>query len=241
MGVLLEEDRGRTRVLTLNRPQRRNALNTELLRALEDSFATAESDEGVDIIVLTGTDPAFCGGVDLRELEERGRPPEMGTPLAGVTKPVIGAVNGPAITGGLELALMCDLLIASERAVFGDTHGRLGLLPGWGQMARLPNAVGNRRAAELLLTSRNCDAAEALDFGLVNAVVPHAHTLPKALAVAAAIGESDQPAVRAILAQLREGASDQMAAALTRERERADLWQGQGFDTDLVSRKLGSS
>jgi enoyl-CoA hydratase len=237
MDVLLEEDRGATRVLTLNRPRRRNALNTELLRALEDRFAAAEADGGVDVIILTGTDPAFCGGVDLHELEERGRPPEMGTPLAGVTKPVIGAVNGPAITGGLELALMCDLLIASELAVFADTHGRLGLLPGWGQMARLPNAVGYRRATELLLTSRTCDAAEALEFGLVNGVVPHADTLSEALAVAAAIGESDQPAVRAILAQLREGAGEQMAAALMRERERADLWQGQGFDTNLVSRK----
>jgi enoyl-CoA hydratase len=240
MGVLLEEDRGAIRVLTLNRPQCRNALNTELLRRLEEGFATAESDDGVDVIVLTGADPAFCGGVDLRELEERGCPPEMGAPLAGVTKPVIGAVNGPAITGGLELALMCDLVIASELAVFGDTHGRLGLLPGWGQIARLPNAVGNRRATELLLTSRTCDAAEALEFGLVNAVVPHPDTLRKALAVAAAIGESDQPAVRAILAQLREGASDQMAAVLARERERAELWQGQGFDTDLVSRKRDS-
>ena len=90
------------------------------------------------------------------------------------------------------------------------------------------------------MTSRTCDAAEALEFGLVNAVVPHADTLAKALAVAAAIGESDQPAVRAILAQLREGAGDQMAAALARERERADRWQGQGFDTDRVSRKRDS-
>jgi enoyl-CoA hydratase len=240
MTVLLEEDHGAIRVLTLNRPRRRNALDTELLRALEDRFAAAESDDSVDVIVLTGADPAFCGGVDLRELEERGRPPEMGTPLAGVTKPVIGAINGAAITGGLELALMCDLLIASELAVFADTHGRLGLLPGWGQMARLPNAVGYRRATELLLTSRTCDAAEALQIGLVNAVVPHAQTLPKALALAGEIGESDQPAVRAILAQLREGVTDQITAALARERERADLWQGEGFDTDLVSRKRES-
>jgi enoyl-CoA hydratase len=236
MSVLLAEDRGRTRLLTLNRPQRRNALDTELLRALEAGFAAAEVDDGVDVIVLTGADPAFCGGVDLRELEERGRPPEMGAPLAGVSKPVIGAVNGPAITGGLELALMCDLLVASERAIFGDTHGRLGLLPGWGQMTRLPAAVGTRRATELLLTSRTLDADEALAIGLVNAVALHAETLPRALALATAIGESDQPAVRAILAQLREGAVE----ALARERERADAWQGAGFDTGLVSRKRES-
>jgi enoyl-CoA hydratase len=237
MGVLLAEDRGTVRILTLNRPRRRNALDTELLRALEDGFAAAESDPGVDVIVLTGADPAFCGGVDLRELEERGRPPEMGAPLAGVTKPVIGAINGPAVTGGLELALMCDLLIASEQAVFADTHGQLGLLPGWGQLARLPQAIGYRRATELLLTSRTCDAAEALAFGLVNAVVPHAETLPRALALASAIAASDQPAVRAILAQLREGIGDHTDAALARERERADRWQGEGFDTERVSRK----
>jgi enoyl-CoA hydratase len=235
MGVLLAEDHGAVRVLTLNRPRRRNALDTELLRALETGFADAEAAAGIDVIVLTGADPAFCGGVDLHELEERGRAPEMGEPLAGVTKPVIGAINGPAITGGLELALMCDLLIASERAVFADTHGRLGLLPGWGQMARLPHAIGHRRATELLLTSRPCDAAEALEFGLVNAVVPHAETLPRALALAEAIGSSEQGAVRAILAQLREGIADQTVAALARERERADAWQGEGFDTERVS------
>ncbi|MCW3028255.1 MAG: enoyl-CoA hydratase, partial [Solirubrobacterales bacterium] len=103
MPVLLSERHGRTQILTLGRPERRNALSTELLRALEQSFADAEASEEVDVIVLTGADPAFCAGVDLRELEERGRAPEMGDPLDGVSKPVIGAINGPAITGGLEL------------------------------------------------------------------------------------------------------------------------------------------
>lgn len=238
--VLLSERRGRVEILTLNRPRRRNALDTKLLRALETGFAAAEADPEVDVIVLTGTDPAFCGGVDLRELEESGRAPEMGAPLAGVDKPVIGAVNGPAITGGLELALMCDLLVASERAAFGDTHGRVGLLPGWGQMARLPAAVGGRRAAELLLTSRLVDADEALAIGLVNEVVPHERLLPRALELADSILESDQPAVRAILAQLRAGAGEPQAAALAREREAADAWQGDGFDTDRISRKRES-
>jgi len=240
MDVLLAERRGRTQILTLNRPRRRNALDTELLRALEAGFAAAEADGEVDVIVLTGTDPAFCGGVDLRELEERGRAPEMGAPLEGVGKPVIGAVNGPAITGGLELALMCDLLVASEQAGFGDTHGRVGLLPGWGQMARLPAAVGGRRAAELLLSSRIVGAEEALAIGLVNEVVEHDRLLPRALELADSILESDQPAVRAILAQLREGAGEPLEAALRREREAADAWQGDGFDTGLISRKRES-
>jgi enoyl-CoA hydratase len=237
MPVLLSERHGRTQILTLGRPERRNALSTELLRALEQSFADAEASEEVDVIVLTGADPAFCAGVDLRELEERGRAPEMGDPLDGVSKPVIGAINGPAITGGLELALMCDLLVASERANFADTHARLGLLPGWGTMARLPHAIGTRRAAEMLLTSRPVTAEEALGMGLVNAVVPHEELLPQALSLADTMLDGHQGAVRAMLAQLREGAGAPLDEVLARERERAAAWQGDGFDTGLVKRQ----
>jgi enoyl-CoA hydratase len=235
--ILLSERRGSKLLLTLNRPERRNALNTELLRALEGAFAEAESSPEVDLIILVGSDPSFCGGVDLRELEERGRAPEMGDPLAGLTKPLIGAINGPAITGGLELALMCDLRLASEKAAFGDTHGRVGLVPGWGAMARLPIAVGVSRAAEMLLSGRVVDAQEALTFGLVNEVVAHADLLPRALALADAVLQSEQGAVRAMLAQLREGAGASLADGLARERRSADAWQGDGFDTDLIKRQ----
>jgi enoyl-CoA hydratase len=234
--VLASERHGATQLLTLQRPERRNALDSELLRALESAFADAQASAEVEVIVLTGADPAFCGGVDLRELEERGRAPEMGEPLSGVGKPVIGAINGAAITGGLELALMCDLLIASERAAFADTHGRVGLLPGWGQMARLPLAVGTRRAAEMLLTSRAVPAQEALRIGLVNEVVPHAELIPRALAVAESIGESDQGAIGAMLAQLREGEGTPLQDRLARECEHADRWQGAGFDTARITR-----
>jgi enoyl-CoA hydratase len=231
MSELLVDRHGAVALLTLHCPRRRNALGTPLLRALEREFASAEADAAIDVIVLTGADPAFCGGVDLRELEEIGRAPSMGDPLAGVTKPVIGAVNGPAITGGFELALMCDFLVASELAAFGDTHGRLGLLPGWGATARLPSAVGTRHAMELLLTSRTIDAVEALRIGLVNEVTAHDRLVPRALEIANEILASDQPAVRAILAQLRETAGMAPADALTLERQRADSWQGGGFDT----------
>jgi enoyl-CoA hydratase len=237
VSVLLRERRGSKQILTLHRPERRNALNTELLRALERAFAEAEASDEVDVIVLTGTDPSFCAGVDLRELEERGRAPEMGDPLRGVSKPVIGAINGPAITGGLELALMCDLLIASERASFADTHARMGLLPGWGAMGRLPHALGTRRAAVMLLTSRPVSAEEAFAFGLVTEVVPHDELLPRALSLADAVLECDQGAVRAMLAQLREGAGGALGEVLARERQRATAWQGDGFDTDLVKRQ----
>jgi enoyl-CoA hydratase len=235
--VLLSERRGSKLLLTLNRPERRNALNSELLRALEGAFAEAESSPEVDLIILTGSDPSFCGGVDLRELEERGRAPEMGDPLAGLSKPLIGAINGPAITGGLELALMCDLRLASEKATFGDTHGRVGLVPGWGAMARLPIAVGVSRAAEMLLSGRVVDAQEALTFGLVNEVVAHADLLSRALALADAVLQSEQGAVRVMLAQLREGAGASLAEGLAMERRSADAWQGDGFDTDLIKRQ----
>jgi enoyl-CoA hydratase len=234
---LRTERRGAALLITLDRPERRNALTSGLLRALEQAFADAEAAADVDVIVLTGADPAFCAGVDLGELEETGRAPAMGDPLAGVTKPVIGAINGPAITGGLELALMCDLLVASERARFGDTHARIGLLPGWGQMARLPHAVGTRRAAELLLSSRIIEAPEAARIGLVNEVTPHERLLPCALELAGRIASAPQPAVRAILAQLREGAGRSIGAALAVERERADAWQGAGFDPAQLARQ----
>ena len=236
MAPLRSERRGAALLVTLDRPERRNALTTDLLRRLERAFAEAEAAHDVAAIVLTGADPAFCAGVDLQELEATGRSPDMGDPLAGVTKPVIGAINGPAIAGGLELALMCDLLVASEHARFGDTHARIGLLPGWGQMARLPHAVGTRRAAELLLTCRIVDAAEAERIGLVNHVTPHANLVPRALELAESVAAAPQPAVRAMLAQLREAAGVPVRDALALERERADAFQGEGIDPAQVAR-----
>jgi enoyl-CoA hydratase len=235
MEVLTVNQQGRVAILTLNRPERRNALNTPLLRAIEGAIADAERSEDVDVIVMTGADPAFCGGVDLEELEEKAHSPEMGDPLAGLSKPLIGAINGPTVTGGLELALMCDILVASERAVFADTHARLGLVPGWGQMARLPHAVGTRHAAEMLLTCQPVSADRAYEIGLVNHVVPHDELMPRALEIAAAIAAADGPAVREMLDQLRTSAGRSLADTLQVERERADAWQGDGFDPSGVA------
>src|SRR5687767_9402453 len=207
MGVLLTDVADGVAVLTLNRPERRNALNGELTRALREGMAAADDDDAVAVIVLTGADPAFCAGVDLTDLggggggrSARGRftpgsASEPGRPWARTAKPVIGAVNGPAVTGGFELALQCDFLIASERAAFGDTHARVGLLPGWGLSVLLPQAIGVRRAKEMSLTGNFMDADEALNFGLVNRVVPHADLLPVTHAVAVDIAGNDQVAV----------------------------------------------
>jgi enoyl-CoA hydratase len=235
MTTLSSERRGAVLVLTLNRPDRRNALDTPLLRALEAGLAEAEAAPDIGVIVLTGADPAFCGGVDLGELEQTGRAPDMGEPLRGLSKPLIGAINGPAVTGGLELALMCDILVASDRAVFADTHARIGLLPGWGQMARLPHAVGTRMATEMLLTSAPVSADRAAAIGLVNEVVPHDGLIPRAMEIAEQITAADGGAVRAMLAQLRGGAGLSVAEALEVERVKAAEWQGGGFDPGQVA------
>jgi enoyl-CoA hydratase len=178
-----------------------------------------EADDGVKVIILTGTDPAFCSGLDLRELgrsasdlepsagdRATGDGPEGGSrsPFPPRTKPLIGAVNGPAITGGFELALNCDLLVASERAVFADTHARVGVMPGWGLTVLLARAVGYRRAREISLTGNFVTAAQAGSWGLVNRVVAHDELLPTCRRLAADIAGNDPAGVARMLATYRE-------------------------------------
>jgi enoyl-CoA hydratase len=197
--------------VTLNRPAVRNALSSEVLRLLPDLMRSAEADDNVNVIVLTGADPAFCAGVDLNELGATGvnagsssgldgPPTRSGArgPFPRLTKPLIGAINGVAVTGGLELALNCDFLIASERAKFGDTHTRVGVMPGWGLTVLLPQAIGVRRAREMSFTGNFMAADEALQRGLVNHVVPHAELIPFTRAVAADIVGNEADAVRQI-------------------------------------------
>jgi enoyl-CoA hydratase len=144
----------------------------------------------VRVIILTGSDPAFCAGLDLKELGSSGGNLGGGSgadgsrnrdgvrgPFPQLSTPLIGAVNGVAITGGFELALNCDFLIASERAKFGDTHSRVGVMPGWGLTVLLPQAIGVRRAREMSFTGNFLSATEALQWGLVNHVVPHEELL----------------------------------------------------------------
>ena len=152
MLVLVEVD-DRVATVTLNRPEARNAISAELHAQLDDAVTSLDVREDVGCIVLTGADPAFCAGMDLKSLatelravqKERQRgPAQRSGMMPPHDTPVIGAINGPTVTGGLELAMCCDFLIASERARFADTHARVGVMPGWGLTVRLPELIGRK-------------------------------------------------------------------------------------------------
>jgi len=208
--VVLYEVSERIATITLNRPDARNALSSEVLRLLPERMRQAEADTDVDVIILTGTDPAFCAGLDLKELgSQDGKLLNTGAdgsvnadgirgPFPKISKPLIGAVNGVAVTGGIELALNCDFLIASENAKFGDTHSRVGVMPGWGLSVLLPQAIGVRRAREMSFTGNFMLADEALAFGLVNHVVPHDQLIPFTRQIALDIIGNEQDGVREI-------------------------------------------
>lgn len=189
------ERRGPIAIVTLNRLEAMNALSKALRKALHDAMVHLDQDPDVSVVILTGAgEKAFTAGLDLKELG--GDPDAMGAandqdarsnPVRAVEtcrKPVIGAINGVAITGGFELALACDVLIASETARFADTHARVGIMPGWGLSQKLSRLVGIHRAKELSLTGNFLDARTAADWGLVNRVVPAADLLPTAVKLA---------------------------------------------------------
>jgi enoyl-CoA hydratase len=190
--------------ITLDRPAKRNAINVELAAALVAALRAFDADDAARVAVVTGADPAFCAGMDLGDpswgASNRANPEDTFTAaLRALRKPLIAAVNGPAITGGLELALGCDFIIASERAFFGDTHARVGVFPGGGMTVHLAEAVGVRRARQLSYTGELIDAATALRLGLVNEVVPHAELLTRVRAIAGAMCAVDM----SLLVELR--------------------------------------
>ena len=159
--LVLSADHGAVRLLTLNRPQARNALSRDLIRAAYTALTEADADDSVRAVVLTGADPAFCAGVDLKEAQRDGlkyfedfRSQSCIAAVANMRTPIVGAINGATFTGGLEMALGCDFLVASERAVFADTHARVGILPAGGMTARLPQVVGLAMALYVIAENR---------------------------------------------------------------------------------------
>jgi enoyl-CoA hydratase/carnithine racemase len=226
---VLISDHDAVRVLTMNRPQARNALNTDLFSALYAALINADAESSVRAVVLTGADPAFCAGLDLKEAAREGtayfarfRSKNCITAVAHMRTPVIGAINGAAFTGGMEIALACDFLIASERAVFADTHARVGILPRGGMTARLPQLVGAGMARRLSMTGEVVDGARAQRIGLVTEVVPHATLIKRAVGLAADIASVPS----AIMAGLKEayviGAATVTDPALAGEEAIAD-------------------
>jgi enoyl-CoA hydratase len=228
--ILLIETDEWVRTLTLNRPQARNALSSALRDRFFGALTDAETDDDVDVVILTGADPVFCAGLDLKELGGQSALPDISPRWPPMTKPVIGAVNGAAVTGGLELALYCDVLIASEHARFADTHARVGLLPTWGLSVRLPQKVGVGLARRMSLTGDYLSAADALRAGLVTEVVPHDQLLPAARQVAASIVGNNQSAVRALLASYHRIDDSQTGAGLWLEGAAARQFRTSGDD-----------
>jgi enoyl-CoA hydratase len=245
--VLFVEVTARIATVTLNRPHARNALNAELRRTIRSTMTSIDADGDIDVIVLTGADPAFCAGIDLKEL---GAATESVTgsggldisgdsrPFDPVSTPVIGAINGAAITGGFELALACDFLIASEHARFADTHARVGIQPGWGLTVELPRAVGVRRAKELSSTGNFLDARTALEWGLVNHVVAHSDLLAAAHALATDISGNDRAGVRRVLLTYDEGSRLTGADAARLEAQVSAEWIRSVSGADVEARRL---
>jgi len=253
--VVLVEIADRVATITLNRPEARNALNRAVRKALPAAIERCDADDDVDVMILTGTDPAFCAGVDLKEfgsgqvqqgegfaeVGERGadgRLPFRGA-LPPHAKPLIGAINGVAVTGGFEVALNCDFLIASERARFADTHARVGVMPGWGLTVLLAQRIGVGRAKEMSITGNYIDAPTALAWGLVNHVVPHDELLPFCRQLAADAVSNDQRGVRRMIQTYNEVTDTTVAEGWKIEAKVSREWEGAGFDpAEIEARRM---
>ncbi|PXW76321.1 short chain enoyl-CoA hydratase [Blastomonas natatoria] len=219
-------------IVTLNRPEAMNALSSALRAELADAMRAVAKDDAVRAVVLTGAGTrAFTAGLDLKELgasteglgaanatDPRDNPVKA---VEQCAKPVIGAINGVAITGGFELALACDVLIASTNARFADTHARVGIMPGWGLSQKLSRMIGISRAKELSLTGNFLDAATAERWGLVNRVVQAEELLPVATALARDMANIDPVMVAAYKRLIDDGFGMSLADGLALEAQRS--------------------
>jgi enoyl-CoA hydratase len=205
--VLLVTKAGGIATVTLNRPAKLNALNRDLRSSFCRVMQELRDDPEAQVVIITGAGRAFCAGLDLRELGAEGSGASGAvvrdtttvsfiTVIEDMKVPVIAAVNGFAVTGGFEMVLACDMVVAAEDAQFADTHARVGVMPGGGMTARLPRAIGIRKAKELSLTGNYLGAREAERMGLVNRVVAPGDALKEAQTIAAQILTANQPIVR---------------------------------------------
>lgn len=221
--LVLYEKRGGVCIMTLNRAEAYNALNPALVESLVDSINRANEDAEIRAIVFTGKGKAFCAGVDLKALVDNGQVLNDDTALMSafrnLKKPLIGAINGYAMTGGLELALKCDVMYASENAVFADTHAKVGVMPTWGMSQQLPRLIGVGRAKEMSLSARKVDAQTALEWGLVNRVFPADQVLAEAIKLATEIAGNNQTVVSGLKDLIETGAGMPLNEALLYENK----------------------
>lgn len=248
----IEKDDG-IAVVTLNRPDKLNSLSRDLRRELVAGFRRLEADGDVDVAILTGSGRAFCAGLDLKELggesssgsdadHQREREnavagADVVAAVSGFPGPVIGAINGFAITGGFELALACDVLIASEDARFADTHARVGILPGWGLSQKLSRLIGIHRAKEVSLSGNFVSAAEAAAWGLVNRVVPADQLLPASVALARDMQSCPRDVLRAYKKLIDDGFATTMSEGLAIESRKSLEHMRSVSAADISSRR----
>jgi enoyl-CoA hydratase len=247
MLVKVERD-GAVATVTMNRPEAMNALSRGLRAQLAQVMRELDADPKIAVVILTGAgERAFTAGLDLKELGQdtanlgaANAEDAAANPVKAVEhcrKPIIGAINGVAITGGFELALACDILIAADNARFADTHARVGILPGWGLSQKLSRAIGVYRAKELSLSGNFLDARTACEWGLVNRVVPAAELLPAAKKLAADIASADPAMVQAYKAVIDEGHAQSLGDALATEHRRSSEANRRVSAADVEARR----
>ena len=224
--VIIEKKTGYA-LLTLNRPEAKNALSRELRAAFVAAFKDFQNDDDINVVIITGNGNAFCAGFDLKELaasqsnaaEEADN--AMARAIAAFDGPIIAAVNGYAVTGGFELVLACDVIVASSEAKFADTHARVGILPGWGLSQKLPRMIGLSRAKQISLTGNTIDAQRACDWGLVNEVLTPADLLAHCEQLAQDMNSCVMPVVKQYKQMIEDGFSMPLVDALEFEEAKA--------------------
>ncbi|GER78280.1 MAG: enoyl-CoA hydratase [Anaerolineaceae bacterium] len=223
--VILAEIRGRVGLVTLNRPEAMNAFNPTLTRELMDALEAFDNDDSVGAMVVSGNQKVFAAGADIKEMAEKtAQQMADGDFIANfdriraIRKPVIAAVSGWALGGGCEVALACDMIVASETAKFGQPEITIGVIPGAGGTQRLPRAVGKALAMEMVLNNRTLSAQEALGFGLVNRVVAAETYLDEALKLAEEVASRAPVAVRAAKRMVNEAYERSLTESLAEER-----------------------
>jgi enoyl-CoA hydratase len=240
----LSQRHGHVLQLTLNRPEKLNALNPALQTALTETLAAVANDPAVRAIVLTGAGRAFCAGLDLSDFDRSfNRTDRSGQTLGpfraldAMPQPVIGAINGFAVTGGFEIALACDILVATPAAKFGDTHGQLGVMPGAGLSQKLSRIIGLPRAMAVSLAGEFLSGEEAFRTGLVSHLVEPDKLLPETLRLAQRIAEADPETIRRLKRLMKEGAGLSLAGGLALEQLEFKRWTAEGKVGDVAQRR----